>query len=380
VSDLYNSIHADQTIQGPQGKPNNLPPKTETHIEADNVKQAGPQKDQSGQLRRWLGRLLPLLISAFFLWLVFRRVEWSRLQQAFSEISYPLLPAVILVYLAGFIPRAQKWRLILHKLKPVSLGACLGYSFVGCAGNAVLPARLGEVVRAYICGRREEVAATSVLSTIVLERVLEVVSLMLLFGFTVWATGQGALKSWALVGLAVICAVVTLIFIMQRRGDWLLKLVGLIPWEGPRHSVANLAKLFLEGLAVVRDPKGLLLVLALGLLVYCIEGGAYWLLAKAMGLEVSYLQSLFVLCFIFVGMLIPATVGNIGPLQYFCVLGFGFFGVHEEPALIYSVFLNAILYIPALVGFMYLARYGFTLGGLRDQASQATQMEQEKDS
>jgi len=278
-----------------------------------------------------------------------------------------MLPAVILVYLAGFIPRAQKWRLILHKLKPVSLGACLGYSFVGCSGNAVLPARLGEVVRAYICGRREEVAATSVLSTIVLERVLEVLSLMLLFGFTVWATGQGALRSWALAGLAIICAMVVLIFVMQKRGDWLLKLVGLIPWAGLRERVSDLARHFLEGLAVVRDPARLLMVLVLGLVVYCIEGGSYWLLAQAMGLDVSYLQSLFVLCFIFVGMLIPATVGNIGPLQYFCVLGFGFFGVQEAPALIYSVFLNAILYVPALIGFIYLARYGFTLGSLRNR-------------
>lgn len=354
-----------------------MPPNKETHIGAEAVQQAQAGKSLSQQLRRWLGRLLPLLISAFFLWLVFRRVEWARLEQAFSEISYLLLPVVVLVYLAGFIPRAQKWRLILHKLKPVPLGACLGYSFVGCAGNAVLPARLGEVVRAYICGRRENVAATSVLSTIVLERVLEVLSLMLLFGFTVWATGQGALKSWALLGLALICGVLVLIFIMQKRGAWLLKLAGLIPWQGPREGVVNLAELFLQGLAVVRDPKRLLLILALGLLVYCIEGGAYWLLAQAMGLKVSYLQSLFVLCFIFVGMLIPATVGNIGPLQYFCVLGFGFFGISEEPALIYSVFLNAILYVPALIGFLYLTHYGFTLSGLKNQATSATRIGQE---
>lgn len=343
-----------------------MPPNPDQHIGQPASGQAAASPSQA--LRRWLGRLLPLAISIFFLWLVIRRVELARLQEALRQISYPLLPAVLLVYLLGFIPRAQKWRLILHKLKPVSLGACLGYSFVGCAGNAVLPARLGEVVRAYICGRREEMAATSVLSTIVLERVLEVLSLMLLFGFTVWATGQGALRSWALAGLGVICAVVVFIFLVQRKGVWLLKLTGLIPWAGVRERVSGLAQRFLEGLAVVRDPARLFTVLVLGLVVYCIEGGSYWLLAHAMGLDVSYLQSLFVLCFIFVGMLIPATVGNIGPLQYFCVLGFGFFGVNEAPALIYGVFLNAILYVPALIGFIYLARYGFTLGGLRNQA------------
>ncbi len=330
-----------------------------------------PASSPPSPVARWLGRLVPLAITALFLWLVAREVEWAQLKAALAEVSYPLLPLVIVVYLAGFIPRAQKWRLILAALGSVPLGSCLGYSFVGCAGNAVLPARLGEVVRAFVCGRREGLAATSVLSTIVLERVLEVLSLMLLFGFTVWATGQGDLRSWALAGLAAILVLTGFIFLLQRHGEWLLKLVGVLPWPGVRQRVTGLARLFLEGLAVVREPGRLLAVLALGLVVYLVEGTSYWLLARAMSLEVSYLQVLFVLCFIFVGMLIPAAVGNIGPLQYFCVLGFGFFGVAGSTALVYSVFLNVILYVPALAGLVFLTHYGFNWRELGAQARAA---------
>ena len=148
-------------------------------------------------------RLILLAVTALFLYLVLRKVEPERLWSALRGLYWPLLPAVVAVYLAGFIPRAQKWRIILGRIKPVSLMGSLGYTFVGCAGNALLPARLGELVRAYICGRREDIPATAVLSTILLERVLEVLSLLILLCAVVGYTGRGELYQLALIGLAV---------------------------------------------------------------------------------------------------------------------------------------------------------------------------------
>ncbi|MCF8033509.1 MAG: flippase-like domain-containing protein [Desulfarculaceae bacterium] len=315
-------------------------------------------------------RLILLAVTALFLYLVLRKVEPDRLWSALRGLYWPLLPAVVGVYLVGFIPRAQKWRIILGRIKPVSLKDSLGYTFVGCAGNALLPARLGELVRAYICGRREEIPATAVLSTILLERVLEVLSLLILLCAVVGYTGRGELYQLALIGLAVCLGLMGGLFLLQRHPGWLLKLAGLAPWPGLRAKAEGWLSTFVEGLAVVRSPARLAAIIALGWVVYLIEGGAYWLLAQAFGLGVSYAQTLFVLCFIFVGMTIPSTVGNIGPLQYFCVLGLGYFGVDSSSALIYSVFINAMMYLPAPVGLIFLHSYGSTLGSLRGQLGQ----------
>ncbi len=314
-------------------------------------------------------RLILLAITALFLYLVLRKVEPAKLWQALTQVYWPLLAPVVLVYLAGFLPRAQKWRIILGRLKPVGLGRCLGYIMIGCAANSLLPARLGEVVRAYICGRREEVPATAVLSTIVLERVLEVLSLLILLCAVVGATGRGEVYQLALVGLAVCLGLLLGLFLLQRRPGWLLRLAELLPWPGLRARAQGWLKTFVEGLAVVQSPARLAAIIALGWAVYLIEGASYWLLAQAFGLQVTYLQVLFVLCFIFVGMTIPSTVGNIGPLQYFCVLGLGYFGVDSSHALIYSVFINAMMYLTVPLGLVYMHAYGATLGGLRGQIS-----------
>ncbi|MCB2225983.1 MAG: flippase-like domain-containing protein [Desulfarculaceae bacterium] len=315
-------------------------------------------------------RLILLAVTALFLYLVLRKVEPDRLWQALSDLYWPLLPAVVAVYLAGFIPRAQKWRIILGRLKPVGLGGALGYTFVGCAGNALLPARLGELVRAYICGRREDIPATAVLSTILLERVLELLSLLVLLCAAVAYTGHGELYKLALIGLAACLGLMLGLFFLQRHPGWIVKLAGLAPWPGVRAKAEGWLSTFVDGLAVVKSPGRLAAIIALGWVVYLIEGGAYWLLAQAFGLEISYAQTLFVLCFIFVGMTIPSTVGNIGPLQYFCVLGLGYFGVDSSSALIYSVFINAMMYLPGLVGLGYLHSYGSSLGSLRGQIGQ----------
>ncbi|MBU1154900.1 MAG: flippase-like domain-containing protein [Proteobacteria bacterium] len=312
-------------------------------------------------------RLILLAITALFLYLVLRKVEPAKLWQALTEVYWPLLVPVVLVYLAGFIPRAQKWRIILGRIKPVSLGGCLGYILVGCAANSLLPARLGELVRAFICGRREQVPATSVLSTIVLERVLEVLSLLVLLCAVVWATGRGELYQLALVGLAVCLGLMAGLFFLQQRPGWLLKLAALLPWPGLRERAQGWLTTFVEGLAVVKSPARLAAIIALGWAVYLIEGAAYWLLAYAFDMQVTYLQVLFVLCFIFVGMTIPSTVGNIGPLQYFCVLGLGYFGVDSSTALIYSVFINAMMYLTVPLGLAYMHAYGATLSSLRSQ-------------
>lgn len=312
-------------------------------------------------------RLILLAITALFLYLVLRKVEPAKLWQALTQVYWPLLVPVVLVYLAGFIPRAQKWRIILGRIKPVSLDGCLGYILVGCAANSLLPARLGELVRAFICGRREQVPATSVLSTIVLERVLEVLSLLVLLCAVVWATGRGELYQLALVGLAVCLGLMAGLFLLQQRPGWLLKLVALLPWPGLRERAQGWLTTFVEGLAVVKSPARLGAVIVLGWAVYLIEGAAYWLLAYAFDMQVTYLQVLFVLCFIFVGMTIPSTVGNIGPLQYFCVLGLGCFGVDSSTALIYSVFINAMMYLTVPLGLAYMHAYGATLSSLRSQ-------------
>ena len=321
--------------------------------------------------RRWIARGAALAISVVFLYLVVRKVDYAQLMDVLGRVSYWWFIPVAALYLCGFIPRALKWKLILDCIQPIPLPSVLGYTFVGCMGNAVLPARLGELVRAYILSRREGTSASGVVSTIVLERVLEILSLLILFSLAVWFTGLGHLQAMALGGLGLCLAGLAVLFVLQRRGDWLLRLVGRLPWPGIRERAGHLVADFLKGLAVVRSFGPLLAILGLGLLVYFIEGASYWLLARAFGMEISYLQSLFVLCFIFIGMLIPASAGNVGPLQYFGALGLSFFGVGAAAALPYTVFINALMYLPALIGLFYLHRYGVSLAGMRKEIQPA---------
>jgi hypothetical protein len=122
---------------------------------------------------------------------------------------------------------------------------------------------------------------------------------------------------------------------------------------------------FVIGIRILKNPLRLIWVILLGVGVYVIEGLAYWGIAQAFHIDVSVIQVLFLVSFIFIGVTIPSTVGNIGPLQYFCILGLSFFQIDKGTALVYSVFLNLMMYVPAVIGIAYLYKFGISFKELK---------------
>jgi uncharacterized protein (TIRG00374 family) len=315
---------------------------------------------------RLLRRAVYFLIMAGFLYLILRKLNLHELISTLRKASFALLVPAILVYLSGFYLRALKWRVILTSLKDIRPGALLRYILVGCSGNAMLPARMGEVLRAWIAGREESLSALSLFSTILIERFLEVLSLMILLFISVKRLSVMSLHKAAAVIMVITAMGFVLLAVACFTEGQIIRLAQhLIPWKRTRTRVIGFFEEFVSGIKILRNPLRLSWVVLLGLGVYLIEALAYWGVAKAFHIEVSITQVLFLVSFIFVGLTIPSTVGNIGPLQYFCILGLSFFGIDKGAALVYSIFLNLMMYLPAVIGLAYLYKFGISLRELR---------------
>jgi uncharacterized protein (TIRG00374 family) len=320
-----------------------------------------------------LRRGLYLIIMVGFLYLIFRKLNLHDLGYAVKTASFVFLVPAILVYLSGFYLRALKWQVILKNLKETHPVSLLKYIFMGCSGNALLPARIGELLRAWIAGREESLPSISLFSTILVERFLEVISLMILFFFSVTRLSLSSLHRAATVIIIVTALGFVFLAAACFMGDRIKHVVQrLVPWGKLRTALIVYFEEFVTGVRILKSPLRLVWVILLGVGVYLIEGLAYWGVAKAFHIEVSFVQVLFVVSFIFIGLTIPSTVGNIGPLQYFCILGLSFFGIDKGTALIYSVFLNILMYVPAVIGVAYLYKFGISLKELRTRANEGT--------
>ena len=125
-----------------------------------------------------------LLISFGFLFLAFRQLDFQQMKQAFSLANYWLLiPSLVIIFSSHWL-RSLRWQFLLNPVKKIPVGNLFSALLIGYAANTILPAHLGEILRAYVIGRKREISVSSALATIVVERIIDVLSIVLIMAIT----------------------------------------------------------------------------------------------------------------------------------------------------------------------------------------------------
>ncbi len=294
------------------------------------------------------------LISAIFLILVFRRVEWEQFLSSLRAVSWwqPLVLAA--VYLFGYQVRGLRSLFLLPGLR---FSQALGGVFVGYAANNVLPARLGEVVRAHVVGKSAGIKRTVAFSSVLVERIFDgsAIVVLLLIG-----AGELELPDWADQARSLGIVLFSLALLGVLLVGWTHKY-----WDRllPKNHLGELAHGLLEGVALaVRTPLTLILVLSSSLFIWTVEGLMFYLCAYALDIDLSFRGALFVMSIVNLGVLIPSSPGGLGLFQFFCVKSLEFFGTDHAQATAYSVLIHLCQYIPVTtIGLLWLPRFGVHL-------------------
>lgn len=130
----------------------------------------------AGDKRLWLG----IGVSIALLALLFRSVDPAELIRAFRGIQgIWLVPAVVFTFLS-YLMRAVRWKYLLSPLKQTSFPNLVSATLIGYMANNLLPARLGELVRAYVLGEQEGIGTGAVVATLVIDRLADGFTVLLL--------------------------------------------------------------------------------------------------------------------------------------------------------------------------------------------------------
>jgi hypothetical protein len=268
---------------------------------------------------------------------------------------------------------AVRWQLLLDSVKRIAVHRLFGITMIGFMANQLLPARLGEFVRAYVLARSEALSASQAFATIVVERMFDGFTLLLFLmvgglflrpePWLVWAAvASGGLYLGTLVGLLSLRA--------GRVRRLLDAGLGRLP-GGVRARLGHALEAFTLGLAVLDDARASLGVAALSLVVWLINVAGLHAAFAAFALDLPVHAGLLVAGIIAVALVLPAAPGFIGTLQVGTVVGLGLYGVSEATALSLSVVCHVTNAVPIIVtGLIYLGAFGFTLGELRTAGSQ----------
>jgi len=160
---------------------------------------------------------LGILLSGVFLWLALRNTNPADIKQAFARASlWPMIPMFTCLF--GFYwLKAIRWRLLLSPVHPVTTGQLVPAMMAGAAGNNLLPAHLGEIVRIFYANNKLGIPKSTVLATLVLERVLDIIVVLGLLAFAFVAgdfsrvlVGAGGLLLLIAIVAGAFCVVLTL--------------------------------------------------------------------------------------------------------------------------------------------------------------------------
>jgi glycosyltransferase 2 family protein len=309
--------------------------------------------------------LLGWIVSLLFLLLVLADVNWLSVKEALVKISIIFPMMMIVTTCSGFVLRSWRWQFLLPR--GILIRDSLGAVVLGYAANNVLPARLGEIVRAQAIGQKCQISRSLALASIFVERVFDGLVLTCLLylgirGSTIprWATSVGVF-GLSLFGSAL--AVVLLLALTRSLWSPKIELV-------PSFKLRSILQQFARGLTLVWNTPFLpITIFGLSLTVWLVEGITYYIAIQAFELEVPPSAALFMMGLINLGILIPSAPGYLGAFHYFGVLALSAWQVPHEEALACIIVIHACLYFPiTLWGLIYIPYFGFSsLGKLSSE-------------
>lgn len=316
-----------------------------------------------------------VVISVVCLWFAMHDVRPAEVIDALKQANYLGFAALIALTLFGFWLRAFRWRWLLTTPEPIALGPLYSATMIGFMANNLLPLRLGEFVRAWALGRSEKLSKSTVLATVVVERVIDMITLIGIFGLAmlIHPIGEGTeagsmVRKGATVMVMASLGLTAFVVVLERQPKLVHALLRLLATHlppGVRDRIVTALDHFIDGLALFRDLPRLLWVFVLSFVMFGVFALCLSVSMWAFHIEAPWYAGLIMLVITAIGIMVPAAPGYIGTMNIACKVGLALFGVGAEVSVPFSWFYWAGQWIPVtLVGFYYLRREGLSLASL----------------
>ncbi|MGE5360933.1 MAG: lysylphosphatidylglycerol synthase transmembrane domain-containing protein [Bacteroidales bacterium] len=328
---------------------------------------------------------VPLLV--WFLW-------GANMGDVAAEIRHGRMDLLVLAIgttMLTYALRAFRWQWLLRALGPTHFSTAFRTTVIGFAASFLLPARAGEVLRPYLLAREEHLNATAAFATIILERLLDMVAVLVLFAVfllvfdPVRAGVDSALFEkirWGGVIAGVAAAVlIGLIFVMaghpEKFARAALRVEGLLPAR-LAHAIAGAVAKFLTGMGTVRQPARLAVTFLLSFPLWLSIALGIYLVTRAFHVDMPYTGSFAVMAILVIGVAMPTpgAVGGFHAMYRFAVTTF--YAVPNDRAVSAGLVLHAISFVPVtLLGIVFMAREGLSLGRVRSLTKQVGEVQGE---
>ena len=338
-------------------------------------------------LRTAFVSILALALVAWFLRHANIAEVWAEVRQARVDL---LLLGFVCV-MATYWARAIRWRYLLEPVGPTTFRTVLRTTVIGFAALAILPARVGDVLRPYLLARREGLATSATFATVVIERVLDLIAVLVLLAIYVWGFARGGplpdrllnpVKVSATLAAAVSVVLMALMWILATHPERIGRLAAAASRFLPgrvSERVGQLVSTFSGGFAATREPRAMLLAMLWSFPLWLAIAAEAWAVTTAFGIDMPFAGTFLLQALLVIGVAVP-TPGGVGSYHEAYRIGVTtFFGAPNDRAVAAAILTHAISFVPVvLLGVVFMAQDGLSVSGLKDLAGQARQKDEKE--
>ncbi|GLC26368.1 lysylphosphatidylglycerol synthase transmembrane domain-containing protein [Roseisolibacter agri] len=323
---------------------------------------------------------LGLALSALLLWWALHEAPLGKVWEALAQSDWLLFAAATAVGTAIFPIRARKWRTILEPVaQRIAFGPLWRSTAIGMMVNNVVPARAGELARAYALTREvPRVAFPASLASLAVDRVFDaIVLLLLMFGALldpafppdVRLAGQSVpmLARGGAVAVVVLLVGLYSFIALPHLFEAAFRAVArrVLPRVEERGAAALRA--FADGLGALRHPARFAAVFGWTVVHWLVHALALWLGFRAVGIDVPYSAALFLQGLLGMAVAVPSSPGFFGVFEGAAVMGLSVYAVPSTLAISWALGYHILTFIPiTVIGAIYFARLGLRLRDVSD--------------
>lgn len=323
-------------------------------------------------IKFWLG----IGVSIFFMALLFGKIDFRQLAAALAAVDYRFIALAAASTFVSYFLRAVRWRYLLIAVRPIGLAALYPATIIGYMANNLLPARLGEFVRAYCLARREGLETPAVFASLVIDRLLDGFTVLLMLLFTLFtlrlplgsADAATALRAGGAAMFLLYLGVVLFLYLLRRQTMRTLAFVGRVLRPFPRGLSDRLIPMlgsFISGIRLSAKGGHIAALVLSSLSIWTFAVLPVDFVLQGFGIHLPIGASMFIMVLLVFAVMVPASPGYIGTYHYACFKGLSAFGIADSVSVSIALVIHAVGFFPVIVaGSYHLWREGLSLRAL----------------
>lgn len=322
-------------------------------------------------MRKYIKFVILLLVAVFILWFFGRTLDWAEVSVSLRKADPFYLGLAFIGICIGYFLRAVRWKVLLSPITEAKLRDLFATTTVGFAAILIV-GRAGEIVRPmWLPMRDNRVRPSAALVTIFVERVFDLASLIAFFSVSlIWLRTpvghEAEFASIKYVGNILIVAVVAGffgLFVYHRNSErfigWVSALTDrkIVPAR-LRELLLSLMRNMATALDILKSPREIFWVTFWTTALWLAIAIPTWLVLLGFGLNMSFLDSTFVMGVASLGSLIPTPGGAAGAFHAATAGSLIILGVDRDQSAAISIVLHLIYFVPAMVFGLYYLFHG----------------------